>query len=151
MRRYWANDLVYVFVNGIVIRLGLVALTALVLAGSRLLVPVSLLQAVGGQPLWLQLVEVFLLADLGFYAVHRLFHAVPALWRIHQVHHSIEDMDWLAGARVHPIDQILTKGASLLPCFALGFSGHGRSRSSRLPITGIRCCSTRTCGLASDP
>jgi sterol desaturase/sphingolipid hydroxylase (fatty acid hydroxylase superfamily) len=38
------------------------------------------------------------------------------------VHHSIEKMDWLAGYRVHPIDQILTKGASLLPCFALGFS-----------------------------
>jgi sterol desaturase/sphingolipid hydroxylase (fatty acid hydroxylase superfamily) len=54
--------------------------------------------------------------------VHRLFHSIPALWRIHQIHHSIEEMDWLAGARVHPIDQILTRGATLLPCFALGFS-----------------------------
>jgi sterol desaturase/sphingolipid hydroxylase (fatty acid hydroxylase superfamily) len=31
-------------------------------------------------------------------------------------------MDWLAAHRVHPVDQILTKAASLLPVFALGFS-----------------------------
>jgi sterol desaturase/sphingolipid hydroxylase (fatty acid hydroxylase superfamily) len=38
------------------------------------------------------------------------------------VHHSIEAMDWLAAHRVHPIDQILTKSASFLPVFALGFA-----------------------------
>jgi len=122
LRRDWANDLIYVFVNGIVIRLGLVLIVLLTLAASRVAVPTDLREAVAGQPLWLQLAQVFLLADLGFYLLHRLFHSVPALWRIHQIHHSIEEMDWLAAARVHPIDQILTKGASLLPCFALGFS-----------------------------
>lgn len=122
LRRLWANDLVYVFVNGVVIRLGLVFAVLLILAASRLAVPAGIKAAVAGQPLWLQLIEVFLLADLGFYLLHRLFHSVPALWRIHQIHHSIEEMDWLAAARVHPIDQILTKGASLLPCFAFGFS-----------------------------
>jgi sterol desaturase/sphingolipid hydroxylase (fatty acid hydroxylase superfamily) len=70
---------------------------------------------------WLQFIEVLLLADLGFYLAHRTFHAVPLLWRIHSVHHSIEEMDWVAGHRVHPIDQILTKSVSLLPVFALGF------------------------------
>ena len=30
--------------------------------------------------------------------------------------------DWLAAQRVHPVDQILTKSASFLPVFALGFS-----------------------------
>ena len=122
LRRYWSNDLVYVFVNGTIIRLGLVALVALALALSPLLVPAPVRAAVVAQPLWLQVVALVLLADLGFYALHRLFHSVPALWRIHQIHHSIEEMDWLAAARVHPVDQILTKGASLLPAFALGFS-----------------------------
>ena len=122
LRRYWTNDLVYVFANGLIIRLGLLVLVALFLVGSRQLLPAGLLAAVAAQPFWAQLIEVFLLADLGFYALHRLFHSVPALWRIHQIHHSIEEMDWLAAARVHPVDQILTKGASLLPCFALGFS-----------------------------
>lgn len=122
LRPQWSNDLLYVFVNGLVIRIVLLLMVALVLAASRALVPGAIVAAVSSQPLWLQLAELILLADLAFYAVHRLFHSVPALWRIHQVHHSIEEMDWLAAARVHPVDQILTKGASLIPCFALGFS-----------------------------
>ena len=54
--------------------------------------------------------------------VYRLFHSVPRLWRFHSVHHGIEEMDWLAAHRVHPLDQKMTAGASLVPCFALGFS-----------------------------
>jgi sterol desaturase/sphingolipid hydroxylase (fatty acid hydroxylase superfamily) len=122
LRKGWANDLVYVFVNGILIRLGLILTVVAILTLSAVLVPAGLRAAVGGQPLWLQVIEVLLLADLGFYLAHRAFHAVPALWRLHMIHHSIEEMDWLAAARVHPVDQIITKSASLLPCFALGFS-----------------------------
>lgn len=122
LRDGWANDLVYVFVNGIVIRVGLLFAIVAILALGAWMAPASLRSAVASQPLWLQLIEVLLLADLGFYFAHRAFHAVPMLWRLHAIHHSIEEMDWLAAARVHPVDQILTKSASLLPCFALGFS-----------------------------
>jgi len=122
LRRGWANDLFYVFANGIVIRLGLLVAVLAIMALGALIVPTGLREAIASQPLWLQVVEVLLLADLGFYLAHRAFHAVPALWRLHAIHHSIEEMDWLAAARVHPIDQILTKSISLLPCFALGFS-----------------------------
>lgn len=122
LRRLWTLDLVYVFANGIVIRLGLVAVVAALMAASPLLVPGTIRAAIAAQPVWLQAIEVVLLADLGLYWAHRAFHAVPALWRIHQIHHSIEDMDWLAAHRVHPIDQVLTKAASFLPVFALGYS-----------------------------
>lgn len=122
LRDGWTNDLVYVFVNSIVIRIGLVFAVLAILTLGALVVPGALREAVAGQPLWLQAIEVLLLADLGFYLAHRAFHSFPVLWRFHAVHHSIEEMDWLAAARVHPIDQIITKSASLLPCFALGFS-----------------------------
>jgi sterol desaturase/sphingolipid hydroxylase (fatty acid hydroxylase superfamily) len=122
LRRLWTHDLVYVFANGILIRLGLFAAFMLAFAASPLLVPAGLHAAIEAQPLWLQVVEVLLVADFIFYLFHRLFHAVPALWRIHAIHHSIEEMDWLAAHRIHPVDQIVTKGASLIPCFALGFS-----------------------------
>ena len=79
-----------------------------------------------------------ILADLGFYTVHRLFHKIPWLWKFHAVHHSIEEMDWLAADRVHPIDQIFTKGASLLPVFALGFAAGPLPPLLRF-ITGSRC------------
>jgi sterol desaturase/sphingolipid hydroxylase (fatty acid hydroxylase superfamily) len=118
----WRNDLVYVVVNGWLVRLGLIALIVPVIVVSQGLVPSSWRDAVAAQPYWLQTLQILIIADLGFYLVHRAFHAVPWLWRFHAVHHSIEELDWLAAHRVHPVDQILTKGASLIPCFALGYS-----------------------------
>ena len=121
-RRGWGNDVVYVFLNGLLIKLGLGFLVMGVMVLAESFVPPAFRETVAVQPLWIQVTEVIVLADLGFYTVHRLFHAIPWLWKIHQIHHSIEELDWLAAARVHPVDQILTKGASLVPVFALGFS-----------------------------
>lgn len=47
---------------------------------------------------------------------------MPFLWRFHAIHHSIEELDWLAAHRVHPLDQIFVASCSLVPVFALGFS-----------------------------
>ena len=122
LRRHWANDLVYLFFNSILIRIGQVLVIGGVMAGVRLAVPDAVTAAVRAQPIWLQTPEVIVIADVGFYLAHRAFHAVPALWRFHAVHHSIEEMDWLAAHRIHPVDQILTRSVSLLPVLALGFS-----------------------------
>jgi sterol desaturase/sphingolipid hydroxylase (fatty acid hydroxylase superfamily) len=121
-RRHWPNDLFYFLVNGVVIQFGLLLAIAAMMTAIRWAVPGALTMLVRSQPLWLQALEVLLVADAGFYLAHRAFHAVPFLWRFHAVHHSIEEMDWLAAYRVHPLDQILTKTASFLPVYALGFS-----------------------------
>jgi sterol desaturase/sphingolipid hydroxylase (fatty acid hydroxylase superfamily) len=121
-RRAWLTDLTYLFVNWPIIRIGLTALLVGVGMGARYLVPDRVHAALGSQPIWAQIVQVFVVADLGFYLAHRAFHAVPVLWRFHAIHHSIEELDWLAGARVHPLDQIVTKGVSVLPPFILGYS-----------------------------
>ena len=121
-RRGWWNDLIYVVANSWLIKLGAVAIIVTGLAALEAIVPQSWRDAVAAQPYWLQTAQVLVIADVGFYLVHRSFHAVPWLWQFHAVHHSIEELDWLAAHRVHPVDQILTKGASIMPCFALGFS-----------------------------
>ncbi len=122
LRPAWRIDLFYAVFGALITKIGL----GLVIVGTgylaALLVPSSLSATVAGLPLWLQVVLAVILSDLGFYSVHRLFHKIPWLWKFHAVHHSIEILDWLAGHRVHPVDQILTKGASLVPVFALGFS-----------------------------
>lgn len=122
LRKAWQNDLVYVIANRIVIKFSMIVVFAIGLGALSLVIPSGIHEAVSGQPLWLQVIEVFLIADMGFYLAHRAFHAVPFLWRFHSIHHSIEEMDWLAAHRVHPLDQIATQTASLLPVFALGFS-----------------------------
>ena len=121
-RRGWFTDLTYIIANRPLIEFGLIAIIATVGDSAHAMVPSRVHAALYGQPIWFQLVQIFLIADLGFYVAHRLFHAVPGLWRFHAIHHSIEKLDWLAAARVHPIDQILTKAASLLPPFVLGYS-----------------------------
>lgn len=121
-RKHWRNDLVFLLLNGVVIQLGLLLAIGAMVAGLRLAMPHAVAAAVQSQPLWLQVMEVVLVADTGFYAAHRVFHAVPFLWKFHALHHSIEEMDWLASYRVHPLDQIVTKTVSYLPVFALGFS-----------------------------
>ena len=121
-RRGWLNDLVYQIVNGQIIAVSLGLFVVLVIMVAGWLVPASFQATVAAQPYWLQVVEIIVLSDFGFYLAHRTFHAVPALWKFHAIHHSIEELDWMAGARVHPADQILTKGFSLLPVFSLGFS-----------------------------
>ncbi len=122
VRRAWLQDLLHYFFSGILIKIGLVVLITGTMALSSLIVPTALRDAVLGLPLWLQCLLIVVIGDLGFYAAHRMFHSIPWLWHFHAVHHSIEDMDWLAAHRVHPVDQIVTKGASLIPIFVLGFS-----------------------------
>jgi Fe(3+) dicitrate transport protein len=50
---------------------------------------------------------LFLAWDLSRYVVHRLLHEVPALWSIHQVHHSAEVLTPLTFHRVHPVESVL--------------------------------------------
>jgi sterol desaturase/sphingolipid hydroxylase (fatty acid hydroxylase superfamily) len=67
---------------------------------------------------WLPFPVRFLLAilllDLVRYAVHRSYHAVPFLWRLHHVHHSDPDFDLSTGVRAHPIEVTVTQGSNLV-------------------------------------
>ncbi len=121
-RRHWVNDVVYLLGNGFIVRAGYVLLFALLLPGFSGLFPKTLTTFIAAQSLWIQIPAAIIIADIGFYAAHRLFHAVPFLWRFHAIHHSIEELDWLAAHRVHPLDQVITSGFSMLPLLALGFS-----------------------------
>jgi sterol desaturase/sphingolipid hydroxylase (fatty acid hydroxylase superfamily) len=98
----------------------LILLPATTLAG--VWQPEGLQAWVRGQPVWLQLLEVLLVADMTQYAVHRCFHVVPVLWRFHAVHHSSEVLDWIAGSRLHLVDAVMTRGLVLVPLVLLGFA-----------------------------
>ncbi len=121
-RKQWLSDLGYLFCNGVFIQLGVGLLTALMLPHLQAILPTTLGAFVARQPLWIQAPAAFVIADIGYYLMHRAFHAVPFLWRFHAVHHSVEELDWLAAHRVHPVDQALTTSASMLPVLMLGFS-----------------------------
>lgn len=123
LRRHWFNDAIYLTLNPILITMGFVALVGVMMIGARAIVPDSVGETIRSYPVWAQAIGVIVVADIGFYFAHRLLHAVPFLWRFHAIHHSIEELDWLAAHRVHPLDQIFVSACSLVPVFALGFSG----------------------------
>jgi len=58
--------------------------------------------------------------DLAMYLVHLMFHAVPALWRVHRMHHADVDFDVTTGARFHPIQILLALPIKFAVIFALG-------------------------------
>lgn len=60
------------------------------------------------------------LFDLAGYWVHRLAHEKALLWRFHSVHHTGEQLDWLSGIRVHPLDGVLL-GPPVLLLITAGF------------------------------
>lgn len=60
-----------------------------------------------GMPAWLLIIVSFLLIDLVAYLQHAGFHAVPALWRMHRVHHSDPLLDASTGVRHHPLESLI--------------------------------------------
>ncbi len=48
------------------------------------------------------------LLDLMIYFQHRVFHAVPWLWRLHRMHHSDRHFDTTTAIRFHPFEIVLS-------------------------------------------
>ena len=71
-------------------------------------------------PFWLSIGLSVLLLDLAIYFQHVMFHAVPALWRLHRMHHADLDFDVTTGARFHPIEIVLSMGIKLAVIVVLG-------------------------------
>jgi sterol desaturase/sphingolipid hydroxylase (fatty acid hydroxylase superfamily) len=68
-----------------------------------------------GWPIWLQAVLMVLIVDLLRYWLHRFAHENDTLWRLHSVHHSVEQLYWLNTARFHPIEKTLQMFLDSLP------------------------------------
>jgi sterol desaturase/sphingolipid hydroxylase (fatty acid hydroxylase superfamily) len=122
LRKGWRTDVVHFVVNNLLSTVGIVAAVVVVGGVLHAFVPETARASVAGQPLWLQTVEALLLAEVVQYWAHRAVHTVPVLWRFHKVHHSITELDWLAAARLHPIDQAFIRSCVVIPLFALGFT-----------------------------
>jgi sterol desaturase/sphingolipid hydroxylase (fatty acid hydroxylase superfamily) len=71
-------------------------------------------------PIWAGVPLAVMALDLAIYLQHVLFHAVPALWRLHRMHHADLEFDVTTGARFHPVEILLSMGIKLGVIAALG-------------------------------
>jgi sterol desaturase/sphingolipid hydroxylase (fatty acid hydroxylase superfamily) len=71
-------------------------------------------------PSWLELSWSLLALDFVVYLQHVVFHAVPAFWRLHMVHHADLDFDFTTGNRFHPVEILLSMILKVAVVAALG-------------------------------
>jgi len=71
-------------------------------------------------PAWATIPLAFIAMDLAIYLQHVMFHAVPALWRLHRMHHADQEIDVTTGVRFHPIEILLSLGIKFCVVTALG-------------------------------
>ena len=87
-----------------------------VMAGSRGWGVLNLVEL----PFWLEIVLAVVFLDLAIYLQHAMFHAVPALWRLHRMHHADLDFDVTTGSRFHPVEILLSLAIKLAVVALLG-------------------------------
>lgn len=105
--RRWASNLGIVFLNSFVVRLLLPA-TAAAFAVFASQHGWGLFNYFFDVPVWFAIIASVLILDFAIYLQHVMFHAVPALWRLHRMHHADLDFDVTTGARFHPIEILLS-------------------------------------------
>lgn len=114
----WVNNLGIVFLNSFLVRL--VFPTAAV--------GVALFAQQHGWgllnyypvPFWLAILISVVAMDFIIYLQHVLVHAVPALWRLHRLHHADLDYDLTTGARFHPFEIFISLGIKFATIVVLG-------------------------------
>ncbi|WP_018952867.1 sterol desaturase family protein [Thioalkalivibrio sulfidiphilus] len=71
-------------------------------------------------PFWIAVLVSVLVLDFMIWLQHVMVHAVPALWRLHRVHHADLDFDVTTGLRFHPLEIILSMGIKFAVIAVLG-------------------------------
>jgi sterol desaturase/sphingolipid hydroxylase (fatty acid hydroxylase superfamily) len=114
----WGNNLGLVFLNSLLLRLlfpaaavGMAAFAAENGWGIFNHFPL---------PFALAVVLSVIAMDFIIYLQHVMVHAVPALWRLHRMHHADPDFDVTTGARFHPLEIILSMLIKFATIIVLG-------------------------------
>src|SRR6266436_9619148 len=114
----WPNNLGVVLVDALLVRV-LLPVTTIGVALVAEARGIGLFNMIG-PPAWASIVVSVVLLDLAIYLQHVLFHAVPALWRLHRMHHADLAFDVTTGFRFHPIEILLSMLLKLAVIAALG-------------------------------
>ncbi|NNJ95437.1 MAG: sterol desaturase family protein [Halobacteria archaeon] len=104
--RRWLNNIVLVVLNTVLLRV-LFPTAAIGVALTAQQQQWGVLNQLDW-PVWLASLLAVIVLDAAIYLQHVMFHAIPAFWRLHRVHHADMDFDVTTGARFHPVEIILS-------------------------------------------
>lgn len=114
----WTNNLGLVVIDTVVLRLSfpILAVGLAATAQDRGWGLFNIIEVPG----WVAILVSIIILDLVIYLQHVIFHAVPALWRLHRMHHADLEFDVTTGLRFHPVEILLSMGIKLTMVMALG-------------------------------
>lgn len=114
----WTNNLALVVIDTAILRLTfpILAVGLAVIAEDRGWGLFNTLEV----PVWAAVLVSMLLLDIAIYLQHVMFHAIPALWRLHRMHHADLEFDATTGLRFHPIEILISMVIKLAVVAALG-------------------------------
>ncbi len=114
----WTNNLALVVIDTAILRLTfpILAVGLAVIAEDRGWGLFNTLEV----PVWAAVLDSMLLLDIAIYLQHVMFHAIPALWRLHRMHHADLEFDATTGLRFHPIEILISMVIKLAVVAALG-------------------------------
>jgi len=114
----WSNNLAVVFLDTLLVRLifPIVAVGLAAMAQERGWGLFNVLNV----PAWIAVIVSVVALDFAIYLQHVMFHAVPALWRLHRMHHTDLEFDVSTGLRFHPVEILLSMVIKLAVVAALG-------------------------------
>lgn len=99
----WANNLFLAFINhSFLARLSPYYFALLISA-----MPKELPKLLDGSGFLVSLLAVFAVFEFVGYWMHRAFHTIPWLWRLHSVHHSDTEIDATTSFRTHPLEGLI--------------------------------------------
>ena len=118
----WPRNAALVVVDTLAVRAAAWALPAFLPVAAAVLAADrgwGLLPALGVDG-WLAFAVTLLLFDLAIYGQHVAVHHIPALWRLHRVHHTDLAFDTTTGVRFHPLEILLSIAIKVGLVLALG-------------------------------
>jgi len=113
---FWVDLIFYGLLQSYVLGIAIDRIVRFVDSVTRL----SSLHVVSGLPIWAQVLFFFVTHDFYIYCFHRCQHRFAILWRIHEAHHAVDDVDWLAGVRSHPLEILINQTIEFAPIALLG-------------------------------
>lgn len=123
--RHWRRDFALDVAHGIVSTIGGATLARLAFFGA--IAWLSEQAASYGWGIWpddwpllLQLPIALVIADFIVYLFHRAAHTWGPLWRLHELHHTSEQLYSLSSGRTHPVWVALSTALTTAPLLALG-------------------------------
>ncbi len=118
-RRRWPVNIAMVALDTVLVRVIFPASVVAGIAAWTAVRHLGLFNAVAA-PAGLALAASVVALDLVIYGQHVAMHRVPALWRLHRMHHTDLDVDFTTALRFHPGEIVLSVLVKAAAVVALG-------------------------------